>query len=146
MGSHILSEMDKAYLAGFIDGEGSIGIHCTRHKNSSQSPTHVARLNITQADMEFLGELRSSLGGVLVKKPPHPTWQEQGVLEWRGLQARLLLEAILPYLRIKKLQAEGAIELERSKRKRGSCRLSESDLEYREWVKQRISDLNQKRI
>ena len=132
-----LSETDKAYLAGFIDGDGCIMVS---HKKGTNS--YAADVGVYQSDGKILFYLKDRWGAGNIYE--HKQKRGRSYFRWNisNSQGAKLLEEILPYLRIKKLQAEGVIELERSKGRPG-VRLSESDLEYREWIKQRISDLNQ---
>ena len=146
-----LSETDKAYLAGIIDGEGSIGIQVSSRRSPTESPRYFAYLMVSQSDKEFLERLQKKwgVGGVYGHQNASPRNSlSRTSYKWgmQSKQAAFVLEAVLPYLVMKKPQAGGALEPERSQRSVGGTRLSTSDLEYRAWVKQRISDLNQRRL
>jgi hypothetical protein len=107
-----LSEVDRAYLAGIIDGEGSIG----RGARRTVWQVHVA--NTDRALIEWLLLIG---GNARVVAPPPPrlgsplrdpkrpyktcwTWRI-----WRGNEVLDLLLAVRPYLRIKAAKADNAI-------------------------------------
>ena len=101
-----LRERDLAYIAGFIDGEGSItsgGRRCT------------LKVNATNIDKEPLEFIQRMFGGSIYECPPKK-------LEWRtifrwvigGASALVVLESLLPYFIIKRKQALLGIELAKS--------------------------------
>jgi hypothetical protein len=97
-----LTDTQLAYLAGFFDGEGCICI--------SKGTLSVA---IAQVAPEMLYFIRAHYGGCIVtlhKSAKNPKWHdaEQWTAKTRG--ARMFLLDILPYLVIKKEEAEKAIE------------------------------------
>lgn len=120
-----------------IDGDGCIYI---AHKRGTNS--YNVEVGVYQSDARILFYLKDRWGVGNIYE--HKQKRGRSYSRWNisSAQGAKLLESVLPYLVIKKVQAEGAIELERSKGRPG-VRLSESDLEYREWIKQRVSDLNQ---
>lgn len=142
--SKSISETDKAYLAGIIDGEGSIGIS-KYHLASRPFPAHNARLIVGQANEKFIRGLQDKWGVGSVTCVKDSGVGHRPFFKWEvsSKSALVVLESVLPYLTIKKLQAEGAVELERSKGRRGGKKLTIEEVEYREWVRKKISDLNQ---
>lgn len=137
-----ITETDKAYLAGIIDGEGSITVRECR-PNSFQ-----VYVRIAQSNRPFLENLRMLCGGIGSVNDTKSSLSKRLTSAWAiaSKQALLLLEAVYPYLKIKRCQAEGAIELERSISPTFGKKLDKSVLEYRRWVKDRISDLNTGRL
>jgi len=107
-----ISEVEKAYIAGFIDGEGYIGIH--RNKGR----WFEAELAITNSNKEILLWIKDKLSisssvRCIHKESNKPRYQ----LEIRGNQAvSRLLRILLPYLRTKKEHALLVIELAELKR------------------------------
>ncbi len=99
-----LSETDKAYLAGLIDADGYITIK--KHRNTAYPEVGVAQ---TKHDaLEWMAEI---LDGVVSfhtrRRKGNPGYhQRQMIVRLHGTRAQRLCEALLPYLKIKKAQAE----------------------------------------
>lgn len=98
------SATDLAYLAGIIDGEGTI-----LHQAAGRStPIWTVKFNMTDRP---LVEWVHSFGGTFNVRPPaKPGHKEQ--YAWavnRQLDVLTFLEAILPYLRVKRARAEEAL-------------------------------------
>lgn len=98
--------MDAAYLAGIIDGEGSIDIYAS-------SEQMLARVSVGNTYLPLLEEIQKHYGGMLCRNKSNksnrvkPFYQ----LEWRGnKRIRPLLEAVLPYLIVKRAQAEFVLQ------------------------------------
>ena len=100
-----LSETEKAYLAGFIDGEGCIFIK-RRNENSTWLQLMVT---ISQKDVALLDELKDMIGEKSYLRRPTKA-RSAGNLCYASGQAYRILKAIYPYLRLKKMQAEVSIE------------------------------------
>ena len=102
------SEADKAYLAGFLDGEGSIIID--DHGGKSRLSVRVVLGN---THVGVLQELQSIWGGFFyTKQAQKEGWKQGSVLEWATKEAVELLREIQPYLRIKKEQCQVALKFQ----------------------------------
>jgi hypothetical protein len=104
-----LLDTDWAYLAGFIDGEGCIGSSRSRDR-------WYPRLTITQADQMFLLELYKLFGvGRFTYRKPTVKNKATGFSGQWSIRSspsiKWILEGVLPYLRLKKTQAEVALRL-----------------------------------
>lgn len=96
--------LSKDYMAGFFDGEGSIGIYGT-----SNDHTHKASLivQLVQNDgpesRPLLNEFEDRYGGNITEIPP----VDRMKLNWfvSGERACLFLEDLIPHLRLKLPQA-----------------------------------------
>ena len=102
------TKIQLAYLAGLIDGEGCIGI-----AKSSKQFRHDARLTIGMTDGEYLTALADELGiGYLYsqKRAQRPGWKRRTCLSFGATACRILLPCVLPYLRLKRRQAELLLE------------------------------------
>lgn len=108
----MLSETEKAYLAGFFDGDGCVSIS---KYFSDRTPTPIYSLTviISQSDQDFVEEIKRLCGGgsihvnrnVPIKyKTPHYTLRISAVL------AEIFLREILPYAKHKKGQIEIALK------------------------------------
>jgi hypothetical protein len=90
--------MNLAYVAGLMDGEGSIGF--TRSRSAM-----VPRISITNTDIEVLEDIKTAFGGRIQKLT-------RGKDNWKTAYAWILnnskavdfVEKIEPWLRIKKEQ------------------------------------------
>jgi hypothetical protein len=106
-----LSDIDLAYLAGIIDGEGTISVGYGRSPHS-RNPTLTCRLSVGNTSRELIGWLetfggRAYLGRTkMANAKPYWTW----VL--LGRPAMDLVARIAPYLRIKRAQAALAANVE----------------------------------
>ena len=135
-----ISETDKAYLAGIIDGEGYLGVNKVHPKGKSVA--HSARLCVYQNSLSFLENLKIKWGLGSIKysgrsiKPGY-AWVMS------SKDALSVLEQVKPYLTRKQLQADGLIELELSRKHHGKVRLTQEILEYRDWIWTKIKELNQ---
>lgn len=106
-------ESDLAYIAGVIDSDGYIGIvkqSETRRKNLTKNfrPT----ITITQSQPEAINFIRKYFnGGFGTTKQSKNIYRD--LYRWdicNRKDIRIFLEAILPYLKIKKVQAKMVIE------------------------------------
>ncbi len=111
--SEAMSETDWAYLAGLIDGEGCVGVYLRSkvHRGSRQktsSPSYKILLNIVNSHRGVLEWVLCHLGGDIQPKSAaagnhKPAWV------WRQKRvdaAQFVLRKCLPYLKIKREQAE----------------------------------------
>ena len=99
---------EVAYTAGFFDGEGCVSI--ARYLKRGR-PYHTLAIIFTNTDFRALGWLQERWGGNIFK----PTQLDgrrrpYGHLRFSAGPARPLLQAMLPYLIIKKSQVEIALE------------------------------------
>lgn len=89
-----MTETERAYLAGILDGEGCI--------SASKPPIHIS-VQVSNTDLPLLEWLAENFGGsITLKKQPGKTayvWQR------KARSTKPLLEAALPYLRVKRKQA-----------------------------------------
>jgi hypothetical protein len=101
-----LTETEKAYIAGFVDGEGCISI-ARQKKFRSISLSYSLVFTITQADKTVLEYICSILGiGKIYWNGSSKSYQ----LIFPPKNTIDVLSLILPYLRVKKKQAELAFE------------------------------------
>ena len=139
----MLSETDKAYLAGLIDGEGSIVIEdCNYRKNVT------LRMNITNSHIETLQELKRLYGGCLYihRSKQLNRYKPVGQLGFTARRAAWILKEICPYLRIKKEQGQLALQFAETitPRLHNGKRLSLEVKEKRRQLREQISKLNKR--
>lgn len=106
-----ISKIDRAYIAGLIDGEGSI--HMTRKEKYG---TFYAFVTVGMSDKAVIEWLANKFGNKMIeslypikgsfKKKPKPIYR----ISLQGRRARCLCEVLLPYFKVKKKQAEVLME------------------------------------
>ena len=102
-----MRNVDRAYLAGFIDGEGSIGLYSTNYpkqKKMGWSPSFFSRIMVGNNDPGVIQFLKEKYGGWigLEKRPPfNPIWRYNA----SGKICDHILRDIVPYLKQKKERA-----------------------------------------
>lgn len=144
------NETDKAWAAGFIDGEGFIGtVECTRGliKSGKRAPKNrnfSAVVNASQTKRAVIDNLHRILGGNV-----GTTRCKSGVVySWRayGDNAIVALRMILPYLVGKARQAELLLEFQATKRRDlsnpGWKRLTQEEHEHRLAIHLELRRLN----
>jgi len=97
-----LIEVEKAYVAGIVDGEGTVTL-MKHHKNETQVPF----VGIANNNLELLKWIRSLVGGnICSKKKRLPHHSDSYVLNIRQDRALSFLNEIKKYLIVKRQQAE----------------------------------------
>ena len=141
----MLTETEKAYLAGFFDGDGCVNIG-TRQGKSHATVSYYLQVVFSQCDRPFLERwsIKVGMGSVYENAPlRHPTIKQTKTLwHWRLMdrQAEAMLRMMLPYLDIKKDQAEIAIRFMRTKGTGGPRPTSRGILSLREQYSQMLKD------
>lgn len=111
-------KLTHVYTAGVIDGEGCIGIY--KHKNKSKRGySYDLIVSVWSTELWLSQWLRMHYGGSKVEsnwEENHPTWKQQWKWAIYQKQAADFLKLILPYLQIKRPQAELAIAFQTKKR------------------------------
>lgn len=108
------TETDAAYIAGIIDGEGTIGIYYHKRRDKNERTWRI-QITVVNTDQELMKWLSGMLHANVLK-----VHRQKPTAEWRSrkecytltvdrLKARKVLERIFPYLRIKKKQGELAL-------------------------------------
>lgn len=101
------SEVDLAYLAGFLDADGAIMAVIERHQGKKFGFRIRIIVKITQKDSNILNELCEKYEIGQVRK-------NRTTYDWiirDQISNKLILESVLPYLRSKSKQAEIALQI-----------------------------------
>lgn len=94
-----LTELDCAYLAGLIDGEGSI--YVMKHKEKTYYPA----ISIMMTHQPVMTWVAGKLGLLVADVPRKPkNWRHS--VRLHGKRAVALCRRMLPYLIVKRKQAE----------------------------------------
>lgn len=105
--------VDPAYIAGFFDGEGSIGLYAS--KKSRRYNLRVLVNQVISPGSELLfSDLQRQFGGSLFKLKTY-SFRHRPAMAWSayGNGAADFLEALRPHLRLKLPIAEAAIRWQR---------------------------------
>jgi hypothetical protein len=131
-------ELD-AYLAGLFDGEGCVVITNTALPNRADS--YCLRVFLTMVDREGPGLFHARFGGNFYEKQPaNPRHRRQYTWQTSGKIAGAALEAMRPYLRVKRDQVELALEFQARKVGTGYFPLPGDELAIRAGYKLALSD------
>lgn len=139
-------DMNSAYVAGLIDGEGCIHLDCPK------KITYRARVSVgmTEPALLLLQELQQEWGGTLYQlRKATDRWAAAWTWHLTGDAAAALLTAIRPYLRLKGAQADAAMEVEAirgalTQRRNGDRNWTPEARAACEAVKQRMHVMNAK--
>jgi len=98
-----MKKIDLAYLAGIIDGEGCIFL----------SSRNVVEVSVSNTSLWLCNYLKFVFTGSVIKVKEDARGNRQQLYHWsvKCQRAHLCLKLLLPYLRIKKPQAELAIQV-----------------------------------
>ena len=102
---------DLAWLAGFVDGEGSISIRKASAPSRIRT-SHQLFMSITNTNIECLRYIHTKYGGSLYHHDKSIRTNQKASMRWvvRGWEAIRMIELIRPFLKIKQLQADIALE------------------------------------
>lgn len=111
---------DAAWTAGIIDGEGSIFIMTQKRDDREREVNYILRVSVQSVDKIMTKELHRMWpegAEFSVQRNGHENWSD--TLKWQlsGKRAARFLKEILPYLRVKKEQAETAIKFQETTKK-----------------------------
>jgi len=106
-----MTRTDAAYIAGLVDGEGSIGIFINRAPSRTNGAV-VSRLKIGMCDEPLIQWLSTitNRGRLTNWRQKHTTWKPVFVVTWNGYAAAELIGEIRPFLRLKRPQADLLLE------------------------------------
>ena len=97
-----MEEVEKAYLAGIVDGEGTVTLS-KHHKNETPTP----RVIVANTNLELLRWIKARVGGVITSKRKYKICHRDSYA-WAVCQNRAIcfLNDIKQFLIIKKKQAD----------------------------------------
>ena len=142
----MVKQSDRAYAAGFFDGEGCVHIQMLKKRvGQRRSPSYQLTLVLDQVDPAPLMHIQSIFGGrVRCRMRKNGNRRAQFTLAFYGPQAARFLKQIRPFLIVKAAQADIALEFARKKLKPGQVGrggLSADTLAGYEAIKQELSRL-----
>ena len=106
-----MKKTDLAYVAGIIDGEGCIGIYKTKYRYYLTVAVHMT----DEWMVTWLASLFSGSKNTYTHYRKRSNCKPEWAWQIQGKRALVFLELILPYLKLKRPQAEIAINFQRAK-------------------------------
>lgn len=123
-----MKKVDIAYIAGIIDGEGCISIW-RRHRVKSSDVYYTAIcVSMGMTSEWMIRWMQMLFGGSVYKNKRHPLHKDSWQWNVRNERAMEMIKLILPYLKLKRGQAELAIKFHEAKAIRGLRHKTPGDL------------------
>ena len=116
-----MDEISTEYLAGFFDGEGSVGIYPNKNRSVS-GKSYRLQVSIGQVDSTVLRFLKERFGGTLTLYERSKTMENRKDAWYWFIHARralVFLEEIRPYTIVKRNEIELAVEFMENKMRPG---------------------------
>lgn len=105
------SDPELAWAAGFIDGEGSLGVyHYSGGRRAARAVRHAPRITATNTVEIPIRRLRSWFGGKVSYSQRSEAWRGVFVWDVTSMRAVEVARLLLPYLCVKQAQASLLIE------------------------------------
>jgi hypothetical protein len=121
-----MNDTTKAYLAGFIDGEGCIRIAeaKARWSKGSINPRFREELQVSNTNFEVIQWIKDNFGGCITVKSEGVKKdgiyrKKQWKVCWYDLKAVNLLKTMLPFLIVKKKEALVCLDFSELKKQQG---------------------------
>ena len=147
-----MKKLEWAYLAGLFDGEGTFTISNSPPRNNSPSYAF-KEIYVTNTNLEVLEWIKDKLDGSIrvTKYGDDKGWKD--VYKWHcgAKQHFYLVKNMLPFLIIKRIQAECILEFIKLKKKqkankRGIYGLTDKEWEERNKILQKVRALNKRAV
>jgi hypothetical protein len=145
-----ISDIDAAYLAGFIDADGTISLSKGRVRKDGSRGMPMPLLLIVNTDWRIIEHAKAVTGvgcsyftkaTKLREDQDRKNWNPVHRYQATGIAAIEIVERLLPYIRLKKEQAEVMIMTPQRTRNYLDV-ASDDDLELGSKLKDRMLDLN----
>lgn len=107
-------ETDLAYMAGLMDGEGTIGITRRSGGPTYKSLRYTLVVAVQMSDRPSIDHVAALFQRSVYEKGPYANMRKTAyLLQWQARVAAELLEPLVPYLVLKRPQAEIALQFQR---------------------------------
>ena len=136
----------RAYVAGFIDGEGCITITKSKRRRAS-SYCYALNVVISNTNLESLELIQKYYGGKIVKLQTHSLWVGRYALRIGTHESHVLIKDLTGYFIVKRKQARVALIFMEIKQKYGGKlgrRCDEAFLQMEEGCKLNMNKLNKR--
>ena len=136
-----MKETDLAWLAGIIDGEGSIFVMKQGRKDRERDTNYILKMSVQSVDPYMAPECLkiTEEGSCYLNREKRENMSN--TMKWQvcGKGATRVLKLLLPYLRVKKYQAELAIQFQETTKKHWR-NMVEADYTEQARLYQRLKD------
>jgi len=132
---------DLIYLAAIIDGEGSISIEIQNARKNRKTDYYTTRVVVINTHVGLMNWLHATFGGKIQTRKLIGNHKQCYNWVIHSLNAVKLLEACLPYFKIRKPHAEVIIEFSKSKPK-GTWNVSQEVQEHRRILYAKLKEIN----
>lgn len=140
------TDVERAYLAGLLDGEGTILIATSAARANRETRTHALQVTVSNTHMATMERLHARWGGSLSIRhfSSRMSTRPIAVLRWNSISAANLLREIFPFMEIKRGQAEAALTFadELALRPKRTSAVTREEWYRREELRLRIKLLN----
>lgn len=143
---HAMNDTELAYMAGIVDGEGSITVSYRRRKQYGDVQARIG-LSVYNSDMRLLHWIKQRFEGSIHVQQRLGHWKPSGAWHLSDRSACSALKQLLPFLVIKSAQAELAIQFQATKMSPSQgCKsgLPQSIIEKRKVLVNKLKQLNRK--
>jgi len=104
--------LSPEYLAGFVDGEGYLGVARIRRRH--RSPEYCLRMSVYNSDLKVLNDIREVYGGTLSSPGQRErAWKPGYALIWTNAAAAKMISEIGPFLVVKANQAKALLAFDK---------------------------------
>ncbi len=143
-------EVGVEYLAGLLDGEGSIGIRRIRSRHTGMCTCFTLVLQMSLTHMKTVQDVHRDWGGVLYKQNGRKA-NHKPSLKWTvyGNKAAKVITAVQPFLRVKTEQAVVAVRFQsrmNENNRWGAKGMPPNELSFRESHYQEMRKLNKRGV
>ena len=139
-----MTENEKAYIAGLLDGEGCISISKSKPSKGCVSPSYLDRVHITNTDKRMIDFLIKTTGIGFVTETQPKNRKHKKRYDWvlsKGAYIEFLNE-ISPFLIIKKEQSEMLLKYRETFMEFSYGRKTKDILEKREFCYQKLKEMH----
>jgi hypothetical protein len=146
----VIGMVEAAYLAGLLDGEGHISVNRTRTGPSAKACkrgyAYRSQIMLTMTDEKLVRWVHALTGLGTVAALRQTNSRHRPAWRWTvwSREASTVARAILPYLRLKKPQAEALIGFQAVIRVAGTRGLTDAEWAAREVVYTAFREMNRR--
>ncbi|MEE8607818.1 MAG: LAGLIDADG family homing endonuclease [Nitrospiraceae bacterium] len=122
------TDLELAWAAGFFDGDGCIHIRWSKNKQLRLGGQWILQVTMTQIYQEVIEEFQRIVGGGKLYRcaPTRGSFGKRWQWRWiaDAYRAEKIVRLLLPHLRLKKPQAEAALDFRATFRTKGRYNLT----------------------
>lgn len=141
------NKLSLEYIAGFVDGEGCINIYKRKHTSTTRGYAYSLDIEISNTNKEIIELIHSTLGvGHITEvknNEKNKNWRNGYLLRMSCKDAGIVIKKLLPYLVLKKPQAELALKFQKNMYY-GHSHLLTREWNFREMCYDEMKELNKR--